>query len=96
MIRRIVLFKKKAEASKEEFQTAVEGLAPLDKRIPDIASWWVSVDVGRDGLWDAVLAADFKDASALAIYNDHPEHVAVATVIAGVSEFAVFDAEIND
>ena len=87
---------RKSDANEDAFREAVNGLVSLDERVPGICSWWVAVDAGKEGFWDAALVADFEDSVALANYNDHPEHVAVATVISGVSEFAVFDSEIAD
>ena len=45
-----------------------------------------------EGLWDGALIADFPDIATLRQYEVHPEHVAAATAVAVVSDFAVFDS----
>lgn len=94
MIQRVVLFQLQPGADQEEFVEAVSALALLDQVIPQITSWWLSVDPGREGQWDAALIASFDDEASMKAYEDHPEHVRVATRIGGVSNFAIYDTEI--
>lgn len=92
-MRRVVLFRKKPEADVEAFVSAIGGLEVLDRTMTEMSLWWVSCNAGVDGRWDAALVADFVDEVALRGYENHPDHVAAATVVAGVSEFAVFDSK---
>ena len=91
-MRRIVLFKRKIDAEPQDFQNALANLQTLNQRMPGLESWWVAINAGRDGLWDAALVADFPDEKALRAYEEHPQHVEAGTAVAAVSEFAVFDS----
>ena len=90
-MRRVVLFRKKPEASEAEFRSAIAGLEVLDQKMSEMSTWWVACHPGGEGMWDAALVADFADTAACKAYEVHPEHVAAATVVGGVAEFAVFD-----
>lgn len=92
-MRRVVLFKKKSEAEAEAFASALANLSSLDQRMSEMSTWWLQVNPGPEGMWDAALIADFSDAEALRRYENHPEHVAAGTAVAAVSEFAVFDSK---
>lgn len=91
-MRRVVLFRRKADASEVDFAHALAHLQTLDERMDEMQSWWLEVNPGGEGMWDAALVADFADAEALRRYEGHPEHVAAGTAVAAVSEFAVFDS----
>lgn len=92
-MKRVVLFKRKADADSTEFVRALENLQTLNQRVHDMSSWSLDICAGREGLWDACLIADFDDTDALHRYESHPEHVAAGGAVAAVSEFAVFDSE---
>lgn len=92
-MKRVVLFKCKADAATMDFIQALKNLKTLNERVTEMDSWWLEMSVGRDGLWDACLIADFSDAAALQRYENHPAHVAAGEAVAAVSEFAVFDTE---
>lgn len=92
-MRRVVLFKLKADADAAEFVASLETLQTLDERILEMKTWSLEICVGREGLWDACLIADFDDFEALHRYENHPEHVAAGGAVAAVSDFAVFDSE---
>lgn len=91
-MRRVVLFKKKMDADPEAFGAALAALKTLDQRMTGMTSWWLEMNPGPEGMWDAALIADFPDTTALRAYEGHPEHVAAGTAVAQVSEFAVFDS----
>lgn len=91
-MRRVVLFRCKDGASQADFTAALENLRSLDQRMTQMQSWWLEVNPGAEGLWDAALIADFPDIATLREYENHPEHVAAGTAVAAVSEFAVFDS----
>jgi chitodextrinase len=92
-MRRVVLFRKKAEADPAVFEAAIGGLVVLDQKMTEMTTWWVSVNQGAEGMWDAALVADFVDVEALRRYEQHPSHVEAATAVGEVSEFAVFDSK---
>ncbi len=91
-MRRVVLFKCKPDADPKEFAAALARLKTLDERMSVMNTWWLEVNPGPDGMWDAALIADFTDIETLRRYESHPEHVEAATAVAGVSEFAIFDS----
>ena len=91
-MKRVVLFRRKPDADVDAFISAIAGLEVLDQSMTEMDTWWVSSNVGVPGMWDAALVADFADADAVHRYENHPDHVAAATVVGGVAEFAVFDS----
>ena len=90
-MRRVVLFKKKSDADAAEFASALANLQTLDQRMTGMTSWWLEINAGTDGMWDAALIADFPSVDALRAYEQHDEHVKAGTAVAAVSDFAVFD-----
>jgi len=92
-MRRVVLFRKKPEASEGDFRAAIAGLEALDEKMGEMSTWWVSCNPGVTDMWDAALVADFLNADVCRDYEVHPQHVAAAAVVGMVSEFAVFDSE---
>ena len=91
-MRRVVLFKKKSDAQAQDFAAALAALQTLDQRMSGMTSWWLEINPGPEGMWDAALIADFPSVDALLAYEGHPEHVAAGTAVAAVSDFAVFDS----
>ena len=91
-MRRVVLFRRKADASNVEFMNALGNLRTLDERMDLMQSWWLEVNPGGEGMWDGALVADFPDVETLRRYENHSEHVAAATAVAAVADFAVFDS----
>jgi heme-degrading monooxygenase HmoA len=60
----------------EELKANIEGLVGV---VPGLNSATVSRDVGSTaGNWDVVLISEHDDEEALAVYQQHPEHVVVA------------------
>ena len=60
----------------EQLKANIEGLVGV---VPGLNSAVVSRDVGTtSGNWDAVLISEHDDEEALAVYQQHPEHVVVA------------------
>lgn len=92
LVRRVVLFRKKPEADTAAFVAAIGGLQVLDRTMTEMTAWWVSCNVGVEGLWDAALVGDFPDVEALRRYESHPAHVSAAGAVGQVSDFAVFDS----
>jgi hypothetical protein len=91
-MRRLVLFRRLPEASEADFLAAIDGLRVLDQSMTEMDSWWVSANPGGEGKWDAALVADFADEAACRAYEVHPAHVAAASAVGPVAEFAVFDS----
>lgn len=91
-MRRVVLFKCKQEADPQAFAAALAHLSTLNERMSEMSSWWLEVNPGPEGIWDAALIADFADVETLRRYENHPHHLEAATAVANVSEFAVFDS----
>jgi len=91
-MRRVVLFKKKADADPQSFATALEHLQTLDQRMSEMSTWWLETNPGHEGMWDAALIADFADVDTLRRYESHVQHMEAATAVAEVSDFAVFDS----
>ena len=60
----------------EQLRANLEGLVGV---VPGLRSVTVSRDIGiASGNWDVVLVSDHDDEEALAVYQQHPEHVVVA------------------
>ncbi len=60
----------------EQMKAKIEGLVGV---VPGLRSATVSRDVGTTaGNWDVVLISEHDDEEALAVYQQHPEHVVVA------------------
>ena len=76
MLRHVVLFTWKADASDVEIRAFAEGLAALPGRIPEIRSYRFGPDAGLAGGGndDFALVADFDDAEAYRRYAEHPAH----------------------
>lgn len=66
------------EATTEQVDAVLEGLAALPTVIADIRSYRLDTDVGlAEGNADLAVVADFDDAAGWKTYRHHPAHVAV-------------------
>ena len=79
MIRHIVLFIWKADATDEQKQLVVSELSALSKTVPGIRAYHFGADagIGAAGNAEFALTADFDDADAYLVYRDHPAHLEV-------------------
>jgi hypothetical protein len=79
MIRHIVLFNWKAEATDEQKQRVAAELSVLSKTMPGIRAYHFGADAGlvTAGNADFALTADFDDADAYLVYRNHPAHLEV-------------------
>ncbi|MFT3851514.1 MAG: Dabb family protein [Ilumatobacteraceae bacterium] len=78
MLRHVVLLKFVPEATAEQRQAVVDGLATLPAQIPELRSYVFGADVGiSDGNFDLAVVADCDDADGYRAYATHPAHVAV-------------------
>ena len=60
----------------EQLKAKIEGLVGV---VPGLRSATVSRDLGQAaGNWEVVLISEHDDAEALAVYQQHPDHVVVA------------------
>lgn len=75
MIRHVVVFSWKPEATPERVQQIADELTKLSASIPAIKSYACGSDAGiTDGNSDFAVVADFDDEAGFVTYRDHPEH----------------------
>lgn len=75
MLRHVVLFSWKPDATDVAIRAFSEGLAGLPSRIPEIRSYQFGPDLRLGGSTeDFVLVADFDDTDAYREYAEHPAH----------------------
>jgi len=76
-IRHVVLFRFKKEASKQEIDDAFNVLFAVKDKIPGILSITAGHYESQEGLnkgFNYGFTMDFRDRSAVEIYDSHPEH----------------------
>ena len=91
MLKHIVMWKLKDHAegkSKDENAVVMKRmLEALRGKIPEIQFLEVGISVKpTDAAYDVVLYSEFKDETALSVYQEHPEHVKVADFVAKIRE----------
>ena len=75
MVRHVVVFKWKPEATEEAVRALADGLAALPGQIPEILAYTFGPDLGlADDHPDYALVADFADVDAYRRYAEHPAH----------------------
>lgn len=79
MIRHIVLFTWKSDASDAQKDLVASELARLSKTLPGIRAYHFGADAGlvAAGNADFALTADFENAEAYHVYRTHPAHLEV-------------------
>ena len=79
MIRHIVLFTWKTDASDEQKAAVASELSVLSETLPGIRAYHFGADagIGAAGNADFALTADFDDADAYLVYRNHPAHLEV-------------------
>jgi hypothetical protein len=76
MIRHCVLLRFTDEATDDQRQAVLDGLAALPTAIPAIERYEFGPDVGLgEGNWDLAVTADFADGDAYRVYAGHEAHV---------------------
>ncbi len=77
MIRHVVLFTWKPDATDEQKQRVRAELAALPDKIPGVRGFQFGADAGlvAAGNADFALTADFADADAYLAYRTHPAHI---------------------
>lgn len=97
MIRHIVFFKFKPEASQEQKNKLVVDLTALEQKISLIKKLEVGLDIGRKkNSFDLALSVDFNTWEDVEKYSVHSDHIIVVEFIKKVCvEHAKVDYEIN-
>jgi len=87
MIRHIVFFKFKPEATAEQRRSIIAELRALPQKIEVIRNFEVGEDVLRLARsWDAALVGTYDTLEALKVYDEHPAHKQVVARIREISE----------
>ncbi len=87
MLTHIVIWKYREEIGEERRREHVARLRALEGVIPEIESFAVGTDVlGLPRSYHTGLVATFRDRAALAAYDAHPDHQAVAQLGRSISE----------
>jgi hypothetical protein len=75
MIRHIVVFRWKPEATEERVSQIADELRSLPARIPEIKAYHCGPNAGiTPGTADFAVTADFDDEAGFVAYRDHPDH----------------------
>jgi hypothetical protein len=78
VLRHVALFRWKPETTAADISKVEAALHQLPSKIPCILAYRFGRDLGvQDGNADFALVADFTDQEGLAIYANHPDHLAV-------------------
>lgn len=96
MIKHLVLWKFTAGLKPDDFAAIAEGLSKdfgeMAAVIPGMLSAEVGLNLAPDSEYALILSAHFTDMAALAVYQDHPLHLAVKEKMKNhVDGRAVFD-----
>jgi hypothetical protein len=85
----LVSFRFKAE-HKDRVGEAVERLNAMAPQIPEVLDLKVGTDVVHSARsYDLGLVVTLRDEAALAVYNEHPEHLPVKAFLGPLYESAV-------
>jgi hypothetical protein len=78
MIRHVVMFTFKDDATEAQIADATAGLSALPGLIPEIKAFRIGRDIGvNQGNFHLAVTADFDDVAGYLVYRDHPEHLKV-------------------
>jgi hypothetical protein len=87
MIKHVVFFKFKQDATASDRKAALDSLRALPHQIDVIRSFEVGENVlDSPRAWDAVLIGEYDDLAALDVYTRHDAHVQAATRIRGLCD----------
>lgn len=80
MIRHVVLFSWKPEATAEQVEQIATELRKMAAGIPVIKAYAFGTDAGiNQGNFDFAVTADFDDEAGYLTYRDHPDHRAIVS-----------------
>jgi len=78
MIRHVVMFTFREDASEAQIGEAVAALAELATLVPTVRAFRLGRDIGvNEGNFHLAVTADFDDVEGYLTYRDHPEHLRV-------------------
>jgi len=87
MIKHVVFFKFKADATPSDRKAALDGLKELPGKIDVIRSFEIGENVvASPRAWDVVLIGEYDNLEALDVYIRHEAHVQAATLVRGLCE----------
>lgn len=72
----IVTVKWKADATAQQQQAVVEGIAKMAAQIPGIRNYWVKKVKVQPADFSTVFAIEFENKAAFDAYTNHPAHTA--------------------
>ena len=90
MIRHVVMWRfadmAEGKTRQQNMEYIRERLMALPAIIPQIKRMEIGFDIGRTPMsYDMMLLTEFDSMDALAVYKDHPDHVAVSKYVGKVS-----------
>ena len=78
MIRHCVLLRFTDDATADQRQAVLDGLATMPEAIPEIEVYRFGADEAlADTNWDLAVTGDFADEAAYRVYAEHPAHLAL-------------------
>ena len=78
MIRHVVLFRWKDDATEAQKKRAADEVARLPSLVPSVRAFACGEDVGiNQGNYHFAVAADFEDPGGYVAYRDNPDHRAM-------------------
>ena len=87
MIKHVVFFKFKPEASETARREVIDHLRELPDKINLIRSWEIGEDIMHSArAWDVIEIATFDDLGALETYTSHDAHVEVVVKLREICE----------
>ncbi|MDA8911201.1 Dabb family protein [bacterium] len=92
MLKHVVLFKKKPEVSKADFDLVISKFSTLHEEISEISSWWFRLPENPGSPYEGGIVSEFESEAALQAYVVHPAHEKLAAEAGTVATAAVFDA----
>jgi hypothetical protein len=99
MIRHVVLFKARKDATPAEIDAVYAALRDLKRTVPGITAFSIGRNVSPEGLgrgYDHGFVVDFTDAAARDGYLPHPEHQKAAAALVAICEGGVEGIVVSD
>ena len=99
MIRHVVLFKARKDASPQEIASAYAALSGLKETVPGILHFAIGPNASPEGMnrgYDHGFVVDFTGAAARDAYLPHPEHQKAAAALVAICEGGVEGIVVSD